>query len=80
MILFDTPSNKVPKPSLQTSIKRKQLETSEVDDPNSSTNTNNSNKLKRFKKDFETIEYKNAIINSIKKAFEEFPPSVTPYE
>jgi hypothetical protein len=28
----------------------------------------------------QNYKYKNSIINSIKKAFEEFPPSITPYE
>ena len=34
----------------------------------------------QFSNPMQNHKYKNAIINSIKKAFEEFPPSVTPYE
>ena len=34
----------------------------------------------QFSNPMQNYKYKNSIINSIKKAFEEFPPSVTPYE
>ena len=34
----------------------------------------------QFSNPMQNHKYKNAIINSIKKTFEEFPPSVTPYE
>ena len=34
----------------------------------------------QFSNPMQNHKYKNSIITSIKKAFEEFPPSVTPYE
>ena len=34
----------------------------------------------QFSNPMQNYKYKSSIINSIKKAFEEFPPSITPYE
>ena len=34
----------------------------------------------QFSNPMQNYKYKNSIINAIKKAFEEFPPSITPYE